>query len=153
MFKIKKKSYIVIEVSKNKNRLIPTIALGLGMSNTQAVVIFSLDKKNIKIFKKVLTPWSKRNSKDRGVLFLYEKCTGSHRDLLSLANACKKSFPKGVTIVVDDYHLLLKNTHRSRKKYLDMPEALERIAVKHKGLLALFSDSTNCIECPVCLCV
>lgn len=153
MHKINEKSYIIIEVSKNKNKLIPMLSLGMGMSNTQAVVIFALDKKNIQLFKKVCTPWSKRNKKDIGVLFLVEKMSGVVKDLSSVVKASKKSFPKGATIVVDDYHKLLKNTHNSRRNYLDVPEALEKIAVNHDGILAFFSDSTDCIECPVCLCV
>lgn len=153
MHKILPKSYIIIEVSKNKNKLIPMLALGLGMTGMKAVVILTLRKENIKLFKKVCTSWSKRSRKNIGVLFFVENPEGRIKDLSALVRAAKKSFPEGVTVVVDDYHQLLKNTHNSRKNYLDVPAALEKLAVKHNGILALFSDSTNCIECPVCLTV
>ncbi len=153
MHTLDKKSYIVIEVSKDKNKLVPMLALGMGMSNTQAVVIFSLRKENIKLFRKVCTPWAKRSKKNIGVLFLVGNVQGRLRDLSMLVRTAKKSFPDGVTIVVDDYHQFYRNTYDYRKNFIDFPEVLEKIAKEHKGILALFSDSTNHDMCPVCLTV
>ena len=153
MHKIEKKNYIVIEVSKNKNKLIPMLALGLGMTGMKAVVIFTLRKENIKLFKKVCTPWSKRSQKNIGVLFFVENPQGRIKNLSALVRAAKKSYPEGVTIVVDDYHLLHENTYENSKRFVDFHDSLEKIAKNHKGILALFSDSSNCVQCPVCLCV